>query len=98
LFLYNQLLMLEYSPVAALNRTFALAKVRGKGVALEEALKLKLEGNPFYFALLGELWTGVDEGKARESYRLGMDLAKTAADAEALKKRYDFLALPRATL
>lgn len=98
LLLYNQLLMLEYSPVAALNRTFALAKVKGKRAALVEALKLKLEGNPYYFALLGELWTGIDDGKAQENYLRAIDVAKTEADAVALKKRYDFLALPRATL
>jgi RNA polymerase sigma factor (sigma-70 family) len=96
--LYNHLLMLEYSPVAALNRTFALGKVKGKQAALEEALKLKLEGNPYYFALLGELWTGVDDDRAREAYRRAMELAKTEADREAMRRRYDFLALPRATL
>ena len=35
--LYNHLLGLEYSPIAALNRTYALAKVQGNEKAIEEA-------------------------------------------------------------
>ena len=40
--LYNQLLMISYSPAAALNRTFALYKANGVEIALAEAEKLKL--------------------------------------------------------
>lgn len=90
LYLYNQLLVLEYSPVAALNRTYALAKTRGKEAALVEAEKLKLAGNPYYFALLGELYTGIDEVRARECYQQAALLAKTEADALALKKKAAF--------
>ncbi len=35
--LYNKLLILEYSPMAALNRTYALAKADGKEKAIIEA-------------------------------------------------------------
>ncbi|HXB33098.1 MAG TPA: hypothetical protein VNV35_06740, partial [Puia sp.] len=87
--LYNYLLQLEYSPVAALNRTYALAKVKGKEVALVEALKLKLEGNPYYYALLGELYAGSDDMRARESYSRAASLAKSEADRQALKRRVD---------
>jgi predicted RNA polymerase sigma factor len=96
--LHNQLLMLEYSPVAALNRTYALARVSGKAAALAEALKLKLDGNPYYFALLGVLWTGVDDIRARDCYGRAMELARTEADRAVMRSRYDFFALPRATL
>jgi RNA polymerase sigma factor (sigma-70 family) len=91
--LYNLLLQLEYSPVAALNRTFALARVRGKAMALAEALKLKLEGNPYYFALLGELYAGDDDRKARENFQQAIRFAKTEADGLALKKRAEGLGL-----
>ena len=84
---YNYLLQLEYSPVAALNRTYALSRVRGKGVALAEALKLKLDGNPYYFALLGELYTGSDDTRARECYLQAASLAKSEADRQALIKK-----------
>ncbi|HEY1872047.1 MAG TPA: DUF6596 domain-containing protein, partial [Chitinophagaceae bacterium] len=62
--LYNRLLQLEYSPVAALNRTYALAKANGKQQAIKEAEKLNLKGDHFYFTLLGELYTGIDNKKA----------------------------------
>jgi predicted RNA polymerase sigma factor len=73
--------------VAALNRTYALSRVRGKGGALAEALKLKLEGNPYYFALLGELYTGSDDTRARECYLQAASLAKSEADRQALIKK-----------
>jgi RNA polymerase sigma-70 factor (ECF subfamily) len=49
--LYNQLLMINYSPGVALNRTFALYKANGREQALIELEKLKLEGNHFYNVL-----------------------------------------------
>jgi len=49
--LYNQLLMINYSPGVALNRTFALYKANGSEQALIELEKLKLEGNHFYIVL-----------------------------------------------
>jgi RNA polymerase sigma-70 factor (ECF subfamily) len=89
--LYNRLLQLEYSPVAALNRTFALAKVRGKAVALEQAEKLKLTSNPYYFALLGELYTTIDDRLAMEHLQKAFLLAKTAAEKQVLQKKIDRL-------
>src|SRR5581483_1772992 len=47
--LYNRLLQIEYSPVAALNRTYALSKANGKEQAIIEAEQLKLTNYPFYF-------------------------------------------------
>ena len=49
--LYNQLLMINYSPGVALNRTFALYKANGREQAMIELEKLKLEGNHFYTVL-----------------------------------------------
>ena len=89
--LYNHLLQVEYSPVAALNRTYALARVRGKAAALVEAEKLKLDENPFYYALLGDLYTGLDNVKAAAAFRRGMELAKTEADKSALGRRVERL-------
>jgi RNA polymerase sigma factor (sigma-70 family) len=91
--LYNQLLMLEYSPVAALNRTYALSKVRGNAVALAEAEKLKLMGNPYYFALLGELYTGMDDGKALTYFQEAASLARSDADRMALMDKIRGLGL-----
>jgi RNA polymerase sigma factor (sigma-70 family) len=53
--LYNQLLMINYSPAVALNRTFALYKANGRDEALIELEKLKLENNHFYNLLRDHL-------------------------------------------
>ena len=89
--LYNRLLQIEYSPVAALNRTFALAKANGKQAAIVEAEKLKLEHNPYYFALLGELYTGIDREKARAHFGRALALAKTPADQQTMRRKIEAL-------
>jgi hypothetical protein len=53
---YNILLSRVYSPIAALNRTYAISKVKGVEEAVRKAKKLALEDNPFYFTLLGEVY------------------------------------------
>ncbi len=89
--LYNQLLQLEYSPVAALNRTYALSKANGKEEAIIEAEKLKLTGNHLYFTLLGELYTDIDNEKAKQNFQRAFSLAKTQADRQAIQKKIDYL-------
>jgi RNA polymerase sigma-70 factor (ECF subfamily) len=89
--LYNRLLQIAYSPVAALNRTYALAKANGKEQAIIEAEKLKLVNNQFYFALLGELYTGIDKGKALENFNTALSIAKTPADKRAMLRKIDQL-------
>src|SRR5690349_12904983 len=64
--LYNRLLQIEYAPVAALNRTYALSKANGKEEAIKEAEKLNLTNNHFYYTLLGELYRGIDDHKASQ--------------------------------
>ncbi|MEO8884871.1 MAG: DUF6596 domain-containing protein [Mucilaginibacter sp.] len=68
LHLHNCLLAMQYSPVAALNRTYALAKVKGNAKAIKEAEALKLENNPFYYTLLGELYKPTDTEKAKQHF------------------------------
>ncbi len=85
--LYNQLLLIEYSPVAALNRTYALSKANSKEEAIIEAEKLNLEDYPFYFTLLGELYTGIDIIKAREYFLKALSLVKTQTDKNAVQKK-----------
>ncbi len=84
--LYNNLLILEYSPIAALNRTFALAKAHGKEEAIIEAEKLNLSGNHFYYSLLGNLYTDLDNKKALHHYQTALTLANSLADKASLKK------------
>jgi RNA polymerase sigma-70 factor (ECF subfamily) len=87
--LYNRLLQIEYSPIAALNRTYALSKANGKQEAIVEAEKLNLTGNQFYFALLGELYTGIDDTKAKQNFQKAFLLAKSQADKQAIQRQID---------
>lgn len=89
--LYNQLLVLEYSPIAALNRTFALARARGKATAIIEAEKLSLTSNHLYYSLLGNLYTGVDNYKAKMNYEKARELAVSAADKVTIQRNMDAL-------
>ncbi len=77
---YNQLLLIEYSPIAALNRTYALSKANGKSDAIKEAEKINLTGNHLYHSLLGELYTGIDNLKALSHWKQALQLAKSATD------------------
>ncbi len=54
--LYNRLLRVEYSPVIAMNRTYALAKANSVEEALEQAHQLNLPNNHYYYCLLAELY------------------------------------------
>lgn len=89
--LYNQLLQIQYTPVAALNRTYALSRARGKHVAIIEAEKLQLTDNYFYFLLLGELYTGIDNACAAQHLERAVELAKTEAERKVVTKKLDAL-------
>jgi RNA polymerase sigma-70 factor (ECF subfamily) len=87
--LYNHLLILEYSPIAALNRTFALAKTNGKAEAIIEAEKLNLTDNPFYYSLLGNLYTDIDNKKAVQHYETALELTHSNADKVVITKNIE---------
>ena len=78
--LYNQLLQIEYSPIAALNRTYALSKVLGKEKAIHEALKLNLNENHFYYSLLGNLHANFNNKIAIKHYKIAYELAMSDSD------------------
>lgn len=78
--LYNQLLLIEYSPIAALNRTYALAKANGKREAIIEAEKIALTDNHLYHSLLGELYTDLDNTKAISHLQKALELAHSSGD------------------
>ena len=89
--LYDLLLLVNYSPSVALNRTFALYKVNGPQAALIEAEKLKLENNHFYFLLLGELYKNIDDAKATYNFQKAYSLAKTQTEKQGIQKKIDGL-------
>lgn len=78
--LYNRLLQIEYSPIAALNRTYALSKVFGNAKAIDEALKLNLQENHYYHALLAKLYVENDNRKAIYHFERAYQLAKSESD------------------
>jgi len=82
-------LQINYSPVAALNRTYAFSKVYGKEKAIIEAEKLKLINNHFYFLLLGELYKGIDNIKATENFEKAMSMAKTSTEKHVIQGQLD---------
>lgn len=82
---YNLLLQINDSPGVALNRVYALYKARGKEIALAEAEKINLPHNHFYFTLLGELYAGNNNEKAKAHFERALSLAKTETEREIIK-------------
>jgi RNA polymerase sigma factor (sigma-70 family) len=91
LHLYDQLLLINYSPVVALNRIFALYKAKGKETALQEALLLPPGDNHFYYLLLGELYHNLDNQQALTHYQKAYALAKTQPEKQGIKEKIDSL-------
>lgn len=91
--LYNKLLQLEYSPMAALNRTYALSKANGKKEAIIEAEKLNLSNNHLYHALLGNLYTGIDNNIARSHFHTALKLTKSKADKTVIARNISDLGI-----
>jgi RNA polymerase sigma-70 factor (ECF subfamily) len=85
--LYDRLLEVNYSPGVALNRTYALYKVRGEREALAAAERLNLENNHFYFLLLGELYRDIDDEKARSNLQRAIGLACTQTEKRVLQEK-----------
>ncbi|KAA0993573.1 RNA polymerase sigma factor [Dyadobacter aurulentus] len=84
---YNHLLQIQYTPGAALNRTFALYKARGSKTAIAEAEKLGLGDNHFYFLLLAELYQDAEPGVATRFLEKALALARTEPEKRAIQKK-----------
>ncbi len=84
--LYNTLLILEYSPIAALNRTYALSKTIGKEAAIIEAGKLGLNGNYLYHCLMGYLYSGIENTCAIANFETALKLTKAKADKAQIRQ------------
>jgi RNA polymerase sigma factor (sigma-70 family) len=85
--LYNELLFIEYSPITALNRTYALSKANGKEQAIVEAEKINLSGNHLYHSLLAELYNGINKEKSLIHLQQALVLAKSAADKRIISTK-----------
>lgn len=84
--LYNQLILLEYSPITALNRTFAFAKVYGNEKAISEAEKLNLPTNHYYHSLLGYLYSSIYTDKAINHFKQSISLTNSDVEKKHLIK------------
>ena len=89
--LYNQLIIIEYSPITALNRIFAFAKINGNEKAIQEAEKLNLSENNYYHELLGSLYGEIDFEKAIVHYNRAITLTKSKIEKQTLKKEIERL-------
>ena len=89
--LYNKLVQIEYSPVTALNRTYALAKANGLEQAIAEAEKLNLAHDHLYHSLLAELYSTIDVVKSVTHLQTALSLAKTTADKNIILRKMDKL-------
>lgn len=88
---YNQLLQIEYSPIAALNRTYALSKANSKREAIMEASKINLEHTHLYHSLMAELYDGVDENKQSGHLKSALKLVKTDTDRTVILRKINKL-------
>jgi RNA polymerase sigma-70 factor (ECF subfamily) len=89
--LYNRLLQMSYSPIAALNRTYALSKVQGKQKAIDEAEKLNLNDNPYYYSLLGELYRGINDTRSKQYFEYAFAVARTEPEREIISRKISTL-------
>lgn len=91
LFLYNELIIISYSPATALNRTFAFAKVYGNEAGITEALKLELDNNSYYHSLLGYLYSNIAIKTAIQHYQKAKTLTISVAGKNAIQKEINRL-------
>ena len=81
------MLLINYSPSVALNRTYALYKADGREIALREAAKLNLPGNRFYHLLMGELYGTKDAAAAEMHLQKALALAKTDTEKRLIEEK-----------
>lgn len=92
--LYGALETLQPSPVIPLNRTVAVAKVRGPAAALEmvEPLASRLSGYFHFFGLRGALLMQLGRAEeARVALNQATAIANTPAEAAHIRSRLDSL-------
>jgi len=90
--LYNKLILIEYSPITALNRIFAFSKVYSHDEAIQETEKLMLADSNYYHELLGYLYTEKDVDKAIHHYGQALRLTKSKTEKHSLAKEIKRLA------
>jgi RNA polymerase sigma-70 factor (ECF subfamily) len=91
--LYDQLLALAPSPIAALNRAVAVAEVEGPATALAIVDCLDLGGYYLFHALRADLLGRLGRrGDAAAAYSQAIELTENAAERRFLLRRRQGLA------
>lgn len=85
--LYDQLLLIDHSPIIVLNRTYALFRLGNRDEAIEAVEKLSMETNYLYFALLGEMFWDRDKERSRKYWKRALSLVKSRATKLQIEKR-----------
>lgn len=92
---YNWLVSLSPSPVIALNRLMVIYKLHGAQKTLEETeaspYRADWEKNYLYHSLLGELYLGTDNAKAKEAFEKALNLTQSAAEQKLIRKKVNQL-------
>lgn len=83
--LYDLLLTIDSSEISALNRLFALSKIKGKAEALNEAKQLNLGENPHFHLLISELLE--DKDKKIESLEKAMLLCRSKTEKAFIESK-----------
>lgn len=89
--IYDQLLKINYTPIVALNRIFALYKARGAQAALIEMEQLNPGDSHFYYVLLGELYSDLQIKEARDCFQKAYYLASSQLDKQIIQSKIDSL-------
>lgn len=74
-----------------LNRIYVVSKVKGNKLALQEAEKLNLKDNHFYYLLLGKLSEGLDNDRVIIYLEKAIKLCKTETEKIFIKNKMDSL-------
>jgi RNA polymerase sigma factor (sigma-70 family) len=94
LFLYDNLMQIDRSPIVLLNRSIALSKVKGAKPALEELEKIQndyfLESYYLFHATKAELYMELDQfAEAASSLQHALLLAPIKAEKNLLQKKLE---------
>ncbi len=85
--LYDLLFKIDSSPVVALNRAYAISRVHGPEMAIQEVEKIDLIDDHLYHMLLGELYSNLDPEKAMKHYNQALTFARSTFDKESINAR-----------
>jgi RNA polymerase sigma-70 factor, ECF subfamily len=95
--LYDQLVVLDRSPIVRLNRAIAVAELDGPEVALAELDRLPLDGYRAFHAVRADLLRRLGRSdQARAAYGRAIGLVGNTAETAHLIRRRDQLAGPSA--